>query len=122
MNVKNIAEYFFNLQSNLSLSIQDVTQDAPQKESLTWNNYEGQINHWDDLTHLEKGAINVSHMRGKSLPKSSLEALSHLGGLPYEVAGISMIFHPRNPHAPTMHANLVFLTAKMFGGLEEEWT
>jgi coproporphyrinogen III oxidase len=53
---------------------------------------------------LEKGAVNVSAVHGPA-PKALIEHLK-VDAKEFFATGISMIFHPRNPHAPTMHANL----------------
>lgn len=66
----------------------------------------------------EKGAINVSAVEGPA-PAALVE---HLGApaRSFFAAGISMIFHPRNPHAPTFHANVRYFEtdsgAAWFGG------
>ncbi|RMG09317.1 MAG: oxygen-dependent coproporphyrinogen oxidase [Planctomycetota bacterium] len=66
----------------------------------------------------EKGACNVSTVWGPAPPA----LVEHLGVAAGEffATGISMIFHPRNPHAPTMHANLRYFEcdggAAWFGG------
>lgn len=46
---------------------------------------------------LEKAACHVSKVHGPSNP---------LTGQPFHAAGISVILHPRNPHAPTVHMNV----------------
>ncbi|HHC07691.1 MAG TPA: oxygen-dependent coproporphyrinogen oxidase [Actinobacteria bacterium] len=53
---------------------------------------------------LEKAAVNVSTVWGDVPPRLS-DALASRAST-FFATGISMIFHPRNPHAPTMHANL----------------
>ncbi|KAJ7069687.1 coproporphyrinogen III oxidase [Mycena amicta] len=62
---------------------------------------------------LEKAGVNVSIIHGK-LPPSAVAQMSSNhsslptappGGLPFFVAGLSLVIHPRNPHAPTTHAN-----------------
>lgn len=64
---------------------------------------------------LEKGGINTSIVKGL-LPPAAIEQMraSH-GSIPYDpasktslpffAAGISIVLHPRNPYAPTIHAN-----------------
>ncbi|MBL4848163.1 MAG: oxygen-dependent coproporphyrinogen oxidase [Planctomycetes bacterium] len=58
---------------------------------------------------IEKGAVNVSAVHGEAPPA----LVEHLGieAKTFFATGISMIFHPRNPHAPTMHANLRYFEA-----------
>lgn len=58
---------------------------------------------------LEKAGVNVSAVWGEAPPALA----EHLGidATEFFATGISMIFHPRNPHAPTMHANLRYFEA-----------
>ena len=52
--------------------------------------------------HLEKCAVNMSLVAGKSYP--SLE--SQYAGQPFVAGGVSLICHPFNPHAPIAHMNI----------------
>ncbi|MCA8926224.1 MAG: oxygen-dependent coproporphyrinogen oxidase [Planctomycetes bacterium] len=66
---------------------------------------------------IEKGAINFSEVGGAAPPalKEHLEVESDT----FFATGTSMIFHPQNPHAPTMHANVRYFEAGStwwFGG------
>jgi coproporphyrinogen III oxidase len=121
-STKNISQYFFKLQNDIHETLNNITQDQPQQAPLKWADYQGKIIHWEDQPCFEKAAINVSHILGKSLPSACLENKKDTENLlnkPYEALGISMIFHPRNPHMPTMHANLRFFECQntwWFGG------
>ena len=53
----------------------------------------------------ERAGINVSMVRGERVPPAIVESLPHVSGLPFVATGISMVLHPRNPYAPTFHAN-----------------
>ncbi len=55
--------------------------------------------------HLEQGAVNVSHIYGEHLPPAATLQRPELANQPFVAIGISIIFHPRNPFAPTTHAN-----------------
>ncbi len=67
---------------------------------------------------LEKAAVNVSAVWGPVPSKLSDRMASQ--ATEFFATGISMIFHPRNPHAPTMHANLRYFEtdtdSAWFGG------
>jgi coproporphyrinogen III oxidase len=58
---------------------------------------------------IEKGGVNFSHVKGKSLPQSALEDRPELTGCPFEAVGVSLVIHPDNPYVPTTHANFRFL-------------
>ena len=56
-------------------------------------------------THIEKAAVNFSHAIGKQLPPQATERHPETAGLPFQAVSVSLIVHPRNPYAPTTHAN-----------------
>lgn len=68
--------------------------------------------------HLEKVAVNFSAVEGETPPGLS-EGLARNSNRFY-ATGISVIVHPRNPHAPTFHANLRYFETdggdRWFGG------
>jgi coproporphyrinogen III oxidase len=55
---------------------------------------------------LEKAAISISVVSSESLPEAATLMRPHLIGRPYEVAGLSVVMHPLNPHLPSAHANI----------------
>jgi coproporphyrinogen III oxidase len=54
----------------------------------------------------ERAGVNVSLIHGSQVPPTIVNTMGdHLVGLPYTACGISMVLHPRNPYAPSFHAN-----------------
>lgn len=66
----------------------------------------------EDGPIVEKSAVNFSHSIGKQLPPAASERRPELAGRSYEAVSISLIVHPRNPYAPTCHANFRFFIAR----------
>ena len=60
----------------------------------------------------EKACIGFSHIHGQGLPVSASSHRADMAGAPFEAMGVSLIMHPRNPYAPTAHANVRFLIAR----------
>jgi coproporphyrinogen III oxidase len=60
----------------------------------------------EDGRNIEKAAVQFTHSRGPSLPPAATERNPELAGHGFQAAAISLIVHPRNPYAPTTHANL----------------
>lgn len=54
----------------------------------------------------ERAGIGYSYVKGKALPPSATATRPQLAGAPFEVAGVSLVFHPRNPYVPTVHMNV----------------
>jgi coproporphyrinogen III oxidase len=68
---------------------------------------------------LERGGVGFSHVSGTRLPPSASAHRSEIAGKPWEAMGVSLVFHPRNPHAATVHMNVRFFAAGdtwWFGG------
>ena len=59
----------------------------------------------------ERGGVNFSHVMGRSLPPSATAARPELAGRNWEAFGVSLVLHPRNPYAPTVHMNVRFFAA-----------
>jgi coproporphyrinogen III oxidase len=60
---------------------------------------------------LERAGVGFSHVTGTKLPPSASAHRPGLAGLPWEAMGVSLVFHPRNPHVPTVHMNVRFFLA-----------
>jgi len=69
----------------------------------------------------EQAGIGFSHVFGDTLPPSATRTRPELSGRPFQAMGVSLVFHPRNPHVPTAHANLRFFTADGGDGAPIWW-
>jgi coproporphyrinogen III oxidase len=59
----------------------------------------------------ERAGCGFSHVRGPRLPPSATQHRPELVGASFEAMGVSLVFHPRNPYAPTVHMNVRMLAA-----------
>ncbi len=69
---------------------------------------------------LERGGVGFSHVKGSSLPPSAAANRPEVAGHPWEAMGVSLVFHPRNPYAPTVHMNVRFFTTTG-EGIQRVW-
>ena len=69
---------------------------------------------------LERGGVNFSHVFGDKLPPSASASRPELAGRSFEAMGVSLVFHPRDPYAPTVHMNIRFFLATQ-AGAEPVW-
>ena len=69
---------------------------------------------------IERGGVNFSHVMGATLPPSATAARPELAGRAWEAMGVSLVLHPRNPYAPTVHMNVRFFEA-VAEGQEPVW-
>jgi len=64
---------------------------------------------------IEKGGVNFSHVYGDAMPASATAHRPELAGRRFNAMGVSLVIHPRNPFAPTSHANVRFFIAEADG-------
>jgi coproporphyrinogen III oxidase len=62
-------------------------------------------------TVFERAGVSFSHVFGAAMPQAASQQRPEIAGAPFEAMGLSLVFHPRNPYAPTTHANVRFLIA-----------
>jgi coproporphyrinogen III oxidase len=70
-------------------------------------------------TVFERAGVALSDVRGARLPPAATARNPHLAGREFRAMGVSVVMHPRNPHAPTSHMNVRFFSAGdvwWFGG------
>ena len=72
----------------------------------------------EDGNVLERGGVNFSHVLGEKLPPSAYAGRPELAGRGFEAMGVSLVLHPRNPYAPTVHMNVRFFIARAPAGSE----
>lgn len=60
---------------------------------------------------IEQAGVGFSHVHGQRLPPAATANRPELAGAPFEALGVSLIVHPRNPYAPTSHANVRLFVA-----------
>jgi len=64
---------------------------------------------------IEKGGVNFSHVLGAGMPAAATQHRPELAGRSFRAMGVSLVIHPRNPHAPTSHANVRMFMAEKAG-------
>ncbi|MGH8505441.1 MAG: oxygen-dependent coproporphyrinogen oxidase [Stenotrophobium sp.] len=60
----------------------------------------------------ERAGVAFSLVQGNKLPPSATAHRPELLGRQWRAMGVSLVVHPRNPHAPTAHANVRFFIAE----------
>jgi coproporphyrinogen III oxidase len=70
---------------------------------------------------LERAGVNFSHVFGDKLPPSAMASRPEVAGRKWEAMGVSLVIHPRNPFAPTVHMNVRCFIAKQEGAESVWW-
>ncbi len=122
----HVRSYLLDLQSRITGAIAAV--DGGKFLVDAWEKQPGEMLQGNGVTQiLEDGAVferagcGFSHVRGPKLPPSATQHRPELAGAPFEAMGVSLVFHPRNPLAPTVHMNVRMLAAKAPDGRDVCW-
>lgn len=65
----------------------------------------------EDGNVFERAGVGFSHVLGNKLPPSASAAHPEAAGRAWQAMGVSLVLHPRNPYAPTVHMNVRFFVA-----------
>jgi len=104
--------YFTDLQSSIVGRLEAIDGAAFRRDD--WLRAEGGSGTsciLEDGKVFERAGVNFSHVKGERLPPSASAARPQLAGHSFEVLGVSLVLHPRNPYAPTVHLNLRLFAA-----------
>ena len=118
---QQVKEYFIGLQERIVNRLEEV--DGKRFRRDKWERPEGGGGLscvMEEGNVLERGGVNYSHVFGGGLPASATAARPELSGRSFEAMGVSLVLHPRNPYAPTVHLNVRFLEAHK-AGAEPVW-
>ena len=113
INTKAVLEHLQNLQIKIVEALELV--DGKNFLNDTWQRPEG----GGGISCLleggnvfERAGIGFSHVLGNKLPPAATIAHPEAAGRSWEAMGVSLVLHPRNPFAPTVHMNIRFFVAK----------
>ena len=112
MNTASVKTFLIALQERIVKGIEQI--DGQRFKRDVWQRPEGGGGVscvLEDGNVLERGGVNFSHVFGTQLPPSASASRPELAGRNFEAMGVSLVFHPRNPYAPTVHMNVRFFLA-----------
>ncbi len=116
MDIPAVRSYLLGLQERIVSTFQ--AEDGKPFLADGWTREPGGRLEGDGLSRLveegrlfERAGCNFSHVKGRSLPSSASAHRPEMAGAPFEALGVSLVFHPRNPHVPTVHLNVRMFAA-----------
>lgn len=112
----SVKNYLLDLQSRIVAAMEAV--DGKPFFTDSWERPEGGggiSRVIEEGNVFERGGVNFSHVMGNSLPPSAAASRPELAGRKWEAMGVSLVLHPRNPYAPTVHMNVRFFTTHAEG-------
>ena len=115
-----LRNYFLGLQDRITLAMgeldgQSFVEDSWTKPSDAKLQGNGRSRILENGNILERGGVGFSHVLGDSMPPSATAHRPELAGRSFEAMGVSLVFHPRNPHIPTVHMNVRCFIAQSEG-------
>jgi coproporphyrinogen III oxidase len=117
-----VKRYLNELQDRITAAVEKL--DSVKIRRDAWVRPEGgggESRILSDGAVFERAGVSVSHVFGEKMPPSASNQRPEIAGAPFEAMGLSLVFHPRNPYAPTTHCNVRFLVARPATGAEVWW-
>lgn len=122
-NILAVKSYLLDLQSRICQELADEDGKQPFGEEH-WERAEGGggiSRILEEGAVFEKAGVGFSHVSGTTLPPSATALRPELAGRRWQAVGVSLVIHPRNPYAPTSHANVRFFLAEKAGEAPVWW-
>ncbi len=119
----SVKTYLLNLQDHICAELAR-TDGGPQFREDTWLRPQGgggRTRILTDGTVFEQAGVGFSHVYGEQLPPSASALRPELVGRSFQVMGMSLVIHPRNPYVPTAHCNVRFFVADTPGQAPLWW-
>jgi len=122
-DIEAVRAYLLGLQDRICQELEQEDGRGRFAEDL-WDRPEGgggRSRVLSDGAVFEQAGINFSHVFGDGLPPSATAHRPELAGRGFEALGVSLVIHPKNPYAPTSHANVRFFLAEKEGAEPVWW-
>ena len=116
VDIAGARNYFTGLQARIVARLEAIDGHAFRRD--VWDRSEGgggESRLLEQGSVFERAGVNFSHVMGDKLPPSATAARPQLAGRGFEVMGVSLVLHPVNPYAPTVHMNVRMFVAGMAG-------
>lgn len=127
-NFDAVRDYLTGLQDRICTAIEAADGEARFVEDAWTREGKGGLLGGGGRTRIlrdgaifEQAGIGFSDVSGTTLPASATAARPELTGAAWRAVGVSLVFHPRNPHIPTTHANVRHFHAEKDGETVAWW-
>ncbi|HEY3569800.1 MAG TPA: oxygen-dependent coproporphyrinogen oxidase [Thermoanaerobaculia bacterium] len=123
VDIAAVRSYLLDLQDRICAAVEAEDGVARFAED-SWERPEGGGGRSRVLSEgavFEQAGVGFSHVFGPGLPASATAQRPELAGRSFEALGVSLVFHPRNPYAPTTHMNVRFFLAEKEGAEPVWW-
>lgn len=115
-------KYIKGLQDEITSAIEEI-EDTARFEEHNWDRPGGgggRTRALEGGNVIAKGGVNISAVHGELDP--TMQDYFDVGDVDFFAAGLSLILHPKNPMAPTVHANWrYFEMYEKDGSIVDRW-
>jgi coproporphyrinogen III oxidase len=113
IDIAVIKDYFLGLQNRITTAISALDGkafmvDEWQKPPESKLRGSGRTCILENGNVLEKAGVGFSHVHGDQMPGAASQNRPEVAGRGFEAMGVSLVFHPHNPKAPTVHMNVFY--------------
>jgi coproporphyrinogen III oxidase len=122
LNPQTVLTYLQSLQVKIIEALEVV--DGKNFLQDSWNRPEGGGGTsciLEEGNVFERAGVGFSHVLGNKLPPAATIAHPEAAGRGWQAMGVSLVLHPRNPYAPTVHMNIRFFVAEKEGEAPIWW-
>jgi coproporphyrinogen III oxidase len=122
VDAARVMRYLSGLQDRITAAVEKI--DSAEFRRDSWARPEGgggESRMLSDGAAFERAGVSIAHVFGGKMPPSASNLRPEISGAPFEAMGLSLVFHPRNPHVPTTHCNVRFLAARPSDGPAVWW-
>ena len=121
MDLAAASDYFTGLQDRIVDRLEAIDGNAFLRDAWQRQEGGGGVSRIIEKGRVfERGGVNFSRIAGARLPAAASAARPQLAGSAFEAMGLSLVLHPANPYAPTVHMNLRLFAAGQ-GDREATW-
>ena len=121
MHSAEVRAYLLGLQERIVSAVEAVDGKRFIRDEWTRAEGGGGISRLlEDGGVMERAGVGFSHVTGTRLPPSASAHRPEIAGRPWEAMGVSLVFHPRNPYAPTVHMNVRFFHCTVKPGTDPQ--
>jgi len=117
-----VKSYFQELQETIIARLAEAGGQAFRRDPWTRPQGGGGVSQLlEDGAVFERAGVNFSHVFGANLPPAASAGRPELAGRSFQALGVSLVLHPRNPYAPTVHMNVRCFVAETEEALPVWW-
>ncbi len=122
MHSQPVKNYLTSLQNNIIAALEAVDGKKFVRDEWPREEGGGGISAMLEGGNVfERAGVGMSHVFGDKMPPSASSHRPELAGRSWEALGVSLVLHPRNPYAPTVHMNVRFFNASKPGEADVFW-